>query len=211
MYFARQFLSSFAKLTGLTVVTIAASSAYAGYNEMIANASQTMSTFTLDCSHWYVGANLGVSHLHDQNTPGASSSVDENGPGWNAGFGYQYNSLLGAELGYTQYYNSRENSGSANIARTEHYAVSLAATGRYPLAYKISALGKLGAGYTYALKKYTAGTSLSASSLSPYYALGLDYSMTKTVDFIAQWSRVMGNNHTGGADLVSLGFTFGIV
>ena len=179
---------------------------------MVANASQTMSAFTLDCSHWYVGANLGVSHLFDQNSPGAASSVDENGPGWNAGVGYQYNSLLGAELGYTQYYNSRENSGTINVAKTEHYAVSLAATGRYPLTYRLSLLGKLGPAYTYALKTYTAvGTALSSSSVSPYYALGLDYSMTKTVDFIGQWSRVMGNNFTGGADLFSLGFTFGIV
>lgn len=174
--------------------------------------------YTLDCAHWYVAGNIGVSHLYDTKTPNTANSVNQNGPGWNAALGYQVNSIIGAELGYTQYHPSRETigpsfgaTGSTTIAKTEHYAAYLAATGRYPLCDRFSALGKLGIAYSYANKIYTFGPSASSGSVSLYYGLGLAYSVTQRVDLIGQWARTRGNDATGSADLYSLGATFAIV
>ena len=176
------------------------------------DASNMMRTYTLDCGHWYVGGNIGVSHLHDRPNPGSNDSVDENGPGGSIVGGYQFNSLLGSELGYTQYKNSRETSGSVIVAKTEHYAVHLAATGRYPLINKLSALGKLGAAYSYAQKIATiSGTAASSGAVSLYWGLGLNYSLTPRVDFIAQFAEAVGNHFTGSADLWSVGLNFAIV
>lgn len=171
---------------------------------------QALSTYTVTCPHWYVGANLGLSHLHDQSTPGLNSSVDQNGPGWNVNAGYQFNGMFGAELGYTQYHNSRETFGVTNIAQTEHYSSYLAATGKYPLIQQISVIGKLGLAYSYANKIFNTGPSFSSGSLSAYYGLGFAYSVTRTVDFIAQWASARGNNYTGSAELYSLGVSAAI-
>ena len=166
----------------------------------------------LDCSHWYVGANIGMSHLHDEKNPGSSNSVDENGPGGSVVGGYQFNSMFGGELGYTDYKNSREMAGSTMIAKTEHYAVDLAATGRYPLYNQFSALGKLGAAYSYAQKMaISSGSSASANSLSPYWGLGLSYSLTQKVDVIGQFAEAVGNHLTGSTDLWSIGLNVALV
>lgn len=168
-------------------------------------------TCTLDCGHWYVGGNIGVSHLFDKESPGSGNSVDENGPGGSVVGGYQFNSILGGEVGYTKYHDSRETSGSTVLAKTEHYAVHLAATGRYPLVDKLSVLGKLGVAYSYAQKVFTSGGAGSAGSVSPYYGVGFAYCLTPRVDFIGQWARAQGNNYTGSADLYSVGVNFAIV
>lgn len=174
-------------------------------------AQQRLSQYTLDCAHWYVAGNMGVSHLFDKPAPGSGDSVAQNGPGWDAALGYQFNSIIGTELGYTQYYNSEETLGSTIVARTQHYAVHLNATGRAPLAHQFSVLGKLGIAYSHAEKMFTGGGgSGSAAAVSAYYGLGLDYSITPTVDMVLQWARARGNNFTGSSDLYSLGMVFGI-
>lgn len=160
---------------------------------------------------WYVAGNLGVSHLYDDNAAGTSNSVDENGPGFDATLGYQFNRTWGGELGYTQFYNSRETSGSTVVARTSHFAVHANATARYPLAHRLSALGKLGLAYSYAQKIFEAtGAAGSSGSVSPYLGLGLDYKLTRRADLLAQWSFVRGNNYTGSATLYSLGVQYAL-
>ncbi|EKD70473.1 MAG: hypothetical protein ACD_46C00524G0005 [uncultured bacterium] len=205
----RKNILSISKISAASIIIGFASVAHA---DMFTNAGQTLSTYTLDCSHWYAGANIGMSHMHDNPSPGTGDSVNENGPGWSVVGGYQLNSLLGGELGYTQYYKTRETLGSANIATTDHFAVHLAATGRYPLFNKFSAIGKLGVGYSYANKIFTASTAAgSAGSVSPYYGVGIGYSVTQKVDFIVQWARSQGNDYTGSGDFFSAGFNFAIV
>lgn len=199
-----------------TLISANALAASNAFENFFVRASEMMRCYTLDCAHWYVGGNIGVSHLFDNPQPGIPSSVDQNGPGWNVNFGYQINSLLGAELGYTQYYHSRESLtlpvlGSVQLASTTHFATYLAMTGRWPLFCKFSALGKLGAAYSYANKVFNLGPSGAAGAVSLTYGLGLDYSVTQKVDFIFQWNRVRGNNFTGSSDLWSLGATFAIV
>jgi hypothetical protein len=179
------------------------------YDSTIGVMRQQLSCYTLDCGHWYAGANLGMSHLHDKKNPGSTNSVDQNGPGGSAQLGYQFNSVFGLELGYTQYKNSRETNGGFVIARTDHYAVDLAATGRVPLVYQFSAIGKLGAAYSYAQKIAEAtGAASSSGAGSLYWGLGLDYSVTHHADIIIQFAEAVGNKYTGSADLWSIGVNY---
>lgn len=200
------------KALSVTLIAGGVSSAYANYFDYtLMNTRQQLACYTLDCPHWYVAGNLGMSHLFDEKSPGSRDSMNENGPGWDATVGYQVNSLFGGELGYTQYHDSRETLGSAHIAKTEHYAVHLNASGRYPLYCQFSLLGKLGVAYSYANKVFTAATTANSSNaLSAYYGLGAAYSVTRCVDFTALWARVRGNNYTGSSDLISAGITFAI-
>jgi len=198
-------------LITLSVLSLLPMTSFAYLSNAIECTRHTLSTYTLDTPHWYVAGNLGVSHLYDVQTPHLAASVDENGPGWDASVGYQWNSILGGELGYTQYYNSRETAGIVLIARTSHFAVHLNATARYPLAYQLSVLGKLGIAYSYAQKIYQAtNVAISSGAASPYLGLGLDYSITPRTDLIGQWAFVRGNNFTGSSVLYSLGVAFAI-
>lgn len=173
---------------------------------------------SLDCPHWYMGGNLGVSHLHDKAATGLPDYVDQNGPGWNVNVGVNFirvfAGMLGAELGYTQYADSRENTtgASVNVANTEHYSTYLAAEGKYPLVDRLNALGKLGVSYQYARKVFVGGgTTGSANTYSPYGAIGLTYDLTCNFAFVGLVARDWGhNNSTGSADLYSLGFSYSI-
>lgn len=156
---------------------------------------------------WYVGGSIGMSHLFDKKTTGTSNSVDENGVGGNVNVGYQYSEMWGGELGYNYYSPSRETSGTTEVARTYHYSVYLAGTGRYRLTNEIEALGKLGVSYNYANKVFNTapGSAAGAQTGSLYYALAAAYNLTRKTDFVLEWSRSLGNDTTGSADLYSFG------
>lgn len=193
----------FALIIGLTALT---NNAYAHYFNI------PQSRYAIDCGHWYVSANVGASHMHDKVIPNSGNSKHPWGPGWNADLGYQFNPILGSELGYTQYHDSRENAGRIAVAKTEHYALHLAVTGRYALTERINALGKLGIAYSYANKIFTVtGFSASSGSVSPYFGLGLTYIATRKVELVAQWGMARGNRYTGSTELYSLGAIFAIV
>lgn len=181
-------------------------------DQVVYKDQQPCCTCTVPEAHWYFSGNIGVSHLHDNATPGTTNSVNQNGPGWNVDAGYQFNRFFGAELGFTQYHFSRETTALLNVATTEHYAVDAAAVGRLPLVNNFGALAKLGIGYGYANKIYTAsGLASAAGSVSLYGGLGFTYSVTPKVDFVAQWAGLRGNHLTGSTELYSLGAIVAIV
>ncbi|OGT57620.1 MAG: hypothetical protein A3F14_04785 [Gammaproteobacteria bacterium RIFCSPHIGHO2_12_FULL_43_28] len=213
--------NQFFKKTAIAICAFAmTSSASAGIMQapqQVANyfyqLGQSMSAYTLDCGHFYAGGNIGASSLHDKKNPGSNNTVYQYGPGYSVIGGYQFNSLLGTEFGFTKYHDSREALGSTIIAKTEHYTVHLAATGRYPIMFdRWSLLGKLGLAYNYAQKMAIAsGVAGSAGPLSWYYALGVDYSLTKKIDIIALAAEAYGNRRTGSADLFSIGLNVALV
>lgn len=178
----------------------------------IASADGFKDMLVIDNSHWYVGGNLGYSHLHDSRNVGTTNSVNENGIGASVVGGYQFNHWWGAEAGYTTYKNSREVSGATTLAKTEHYAIDLAATLHWPLWNRWSALGKLGVAYSYAQKMAIAtGLTATSNAASIYWGAGLDYGLTQSVDFIIQFAEAAGNHLTGSTDLWSIGLTFALV
>lgn len=199
-------------LLGASITVLASTASAMSHPSYKGEAVPPCSSAQCTAGHWYVAANLGVSHLYDDDAPGSNNSVDQNGPGWDATFGYQYTPMLGGELGYTQYYNSRETNGSTVLAKTTHFAVHLNAVGRYPIYHRLDVIGKLGIAYAYAQKIFEAsGAAGSAGSVSPYLGLGLSYHLTSSVNMLGQWSYLRGNQYTGSNTLYSLGFEFAIV
>lgn len=168
-------------------------------------------------SHWFFAGGLGVSHLYDKVPPGVDDSVDENGPGWDVSLGYMFNHMIGTELGYTQYYNSRETHAKFVVGKTTHFAVHLDAIGEYEFYPRWNAIGKLGIAYAYAQiiiddfnDNRLDGASDSSGSVSPYMGLGIGYALTETVQLVGQWSFVRGNDYTGSNTLYSLGLVCAI-
>ena len=164
-------------------------------------------------AHWYAEANIGLSRTHDKRLVAGLGSVRNSGPGWNVDAGYQFTPIWGLEGGFTKYHDSHYDIQSFNIAHTEHYSVDVAATAQYPLPiiYRLNALGKLGVAYSYARMDTPIGFSADARSVSAYGALGLDYSLTPTVDLVGQWARAWGNHLTGSTDLYSIGIKVALV
>jgi len=176
------------------------------------NFRQQLATYTLDTPHAYVSGNIGISQLFDKKAPGSSNNVDKYGPGWNVNGGYQFNSMWGAEAGFTDYYNSRETFAGFTIAKTQHYSVDVAGTVRLPMAYQLSALGKLGLAYSYANKMFIgSGASASANALNLYWGIGMAYSITPKFDIDALYANARGNSITGSAGLFSIGLTMALV
>ncbi len=162
---------------------------------------------------WYVGGHVGVSHTHDKAAAGSGNSVTQIGPGWTANLGYQfthfYQGNIAAEIGYTQYHNSSENTQTTNVAATEHFATYAALVGQYPVIYGLGVMGKIGIAYSYAKKIFNVtGASASANTYSPYYGGGVTYNMTPQAELVLQWARARGNNKTGSTDLTSLGVNY---
>lgn len=165
------------------------------------------------CPHWYIGGNLGISHAFDNPFAGTTDYVEHSGTGWSVDTGYQflhiYGAMIGAELGYTYYADSREytrTSPPVTVGRTEHQSVDLVATLQLPVVYNFSLLGKLGGAYNYARKNaYPINISRSANNGSIYYGGGVMYNVTKAAAIVGQWNRSRGNSSTGTTDLYSIG------
>lgn len=207
-YSLKKTLQNVLKITTIAAASLAlANATYAHNSFSLANGKIGL----LDCAHWYIGGNLGVSHANDRPFTNSNDHVDENGPGWNVNSGYQffhiYQAIFGGELGYSSYADSREYApGSITVGRTEHYSIYLAATGQLPLVYNFSALAKLGAANSYARKNAFPGNfSRSANPFSLYYGFGLMYNVTPRAALVTQWARDRGNSTTGSMDLYTLG------
>ncbi|OGT49844.1 MAG: hypothetical protein A3E82_09350 [Gammaproteobacteria bacterium RIFCSPHIGHO2_12_FULL_38_11] len=206
------FFRRFNTITLLLFPTLISMSAYADMASSMRQVREKLNAYTLDTPHWYVGANIGISHLRDKPNRNSGDNVKQNGPAGSVVAGYQCNSIWGAELGYTQYYNSKETTGGTIVAKTEHLAIPLALTGRYPLLNNMSALGKAGVAYSYAQKMaITSGVAKSGQAVSFYWGLGFDYSLTPKYDVIAQFAQAVGNHQTGSTDLWSLGLNVALV
>ena len=209
------FIQSYFQFVTLVILSLFSLSSICYANsvtDQMSNARQKMGTYTLDTPHLYVGANIGLSHLRDQPNSGSANTVKENGPGGSVVAGYQINSMWGAELGFTQYYNSKETNNGTIIAKTEHYAIPLALTGRYPLIGPLSALGKAGVEYNYAQKMaILSGVAKSSNVIGFYWGLGFIYSVTTKADVVAQFAQAAGSHATGSTDLWSIGINFAVV
>jgi len=160
--------------------------------------------------NFYMGASAGVSQTHDLAT-NLVNKVNQVGPGWSAFLGYQLWKYIALELGYVDYYHSRESAGPAvNAAQTEHFSVYLAAAVRFFIWSHLFVFGKLGVAYGYA-RRTGPGTLLGVgNSYNLFVGGGLGYLFAHNVSFFWQWTRDRGNNRTGTVDLFSVGLAFAL-
>jgi OOP family OmpA-OmpF porin len=150
---------------------------------------------------YYLGGSVGQSTIKlgtsssDYNT--TATSKREGDTGYKVFGGYNLNSTYAIEAGYAVLGRATAKYTSGDVAngltgQVTNDAWFAAIKAELPLAYGISGFGKLGAAYATSKNQVTASSSAilsancskcsdSKSNFNPYFGLGLEYDLTKTV------------------------------
>ncbi|MGP1956886.1 MAG: porin OmpA [Arsenophonus sp. NC-PE1-MAG3] len=158
---------------------------------------------------WYTGAKLGWSHFEDtvfhpygESVGSVKTKRDKISTGLY--LGYQHNQYLGFELGY-DWFGRMRYSGQSNNGNLKSMGVQLTARLSYPLTDELNIYTRLGSMVWPTEGKANVDNQASFkehdSSVSPIYALGLEYAITQEwvtrLDY--QWV-----NYIGDKDLLSI-------
>ena len=150
---------------------------------------------------WYAGLGVGQSQYRNVasyidatvkpvgTTPTSASTRSE---AWKVYTGYQFNTYLGVEGGYTNLNDMTAKTGTLRT-NVKSDAWTLAAVGTYPLTDKFSVNAKLGAAYVLSLAKAKDGTALTRrigdDGYDPYYGVGVSYALFDNLSVRADWER----------------------
>jgi long-chain fatty acid transport protein len=150
---------------------------------------------------WYAGLGIGQSQYRDvasyidstvQPTGSTPTSANTRSEGWKVYTGYQFNTYLGIEGGYTNLNDMTAHTGSLRT-NVKSDAWTLAAVGTYPLTAKVSVNAKLGAAYILSLTKAKDGAALTRrigdDGYDPYYGVGISYAIFDNLSLRADWDR----------------------
>jgi len=162
---------------------------------------------------WYFEANVGSSHLSNDNFPGDSSS---SGVGFNGNFGYKFMPYGAIEAGVARYPETEiSDLVTGDLAATvKHYSYDLAAKAILPISDSgFEGFAKLGV--VRLVSKTTINNNDVASSMNIgissnsstgiYLGIGGQYYISPEFAVVAQWQRAHGNVDTGSEDLFSIG------
>ncbi|XKM13907.1 porin OmpA [Orbaceae bacterium ac157xtp] len=162
---------------------------------------------------YYVGGKLGWSQFYDTDSAKVpnTSKVSDSRVGFGGFVGYQATPYLAAELGYDWLGNlTYKDSGSNTNGRLRVHGASVTGKASYPLGFisdDLDIYGRVGA-FIHTTKYTGHGND---TSVSPTYALGLDYRMNE--DFSTrleyQWVNNIGNEGPTRPDNALL--SFGVV
>lgn len=175
----------------------------------VANAALAPNTF-------YAGGKVGWSKYFDTNSQKVegTTSVDTNNVGAGAFIGFQATQYLAAEIGY-DWLGKLSYKGNNGKNELTTQGVSMTGKASYPLAFiseDLDIYARAGAFVRITRWKEAGGHSSSDTSVSPTYALGLDYRLND--DFSTrleyQWVNHIGNDGPTHPDnaLLSLGVTY---
>jgi len=176
---------------------------------------------------YYLGGSVGQStnklgtSSSDYNT--TATSKTEGDTGYKLFGGYNLNSTYAIEGGYAVLGRASAKYTSSGVvdglkAQVSNNAWFLAMKAEMPLAYSVSAFGKLGATYAMSKNQLTASSSTvlnnacskcadSKSNYNPYYALGLEYDLTKEVALRLEYEDFgnFGNSFRDSSSIISGG------
>lgn len=161
------------RLLGSTATAMAAAFAAAGTAQ-----AQLASTPN---SGYYIGGNVGQSHLKDDSPLGANT--DRSDTGYKVYGGYQFNPNVALELGYTGLGKFEAPSGDVKAR-----ALYLDAVGTLPLAPQWSALGRIGVVDTEA-KVSGNGLTVKDRDTGLKVGAGLQYDFSPTTALRGEWER----------------------
>lgn len=156
---------------------------------------------------FYIGGGLGQSDAKDgcDGISGPGVSCDSEDTAWRLFGGYQLNTNLALELGYTDL-GELSATGPGGSASAEATALELSALGMFPIAEGFSLYGKAGV-YRGEVdsRASIAGLSASASEDNTDFTLGagVQFDMTRNVALRGEWQRYMdmGGEETGESDV----------
>lgn len=164
---------------------------------------------------WYVGGKLGWSKYYDTNSqkvPG-TEKVDNNRVGGGAFVGYQANPYLAAELGYDWLGKlSYKTNGSNSTGDLTVHGASFTGKVSYPLSFisdDLDIYARAGA-FIHTTKWKSGGNSSSNTSVSPTYALGLDYRLNEDFSTRLEYQWVNNINNEGPTRPDNSLLTFGV-
>jgi OOP family OmpA-OmpF porin len=156
---------------------------------------------------FYLGGGIGQSDAKDgcDGISGPGVSCDSEDTAWRLFGGYQLNTNLALELGYTDL-GEVSATGPGGSASAEATALEFSALGMFPIAEGFSLYGKAGV-YRGEVdsRASIAGLSGSASEDNTDFTLGagVQFDMTRNIALRGEWQRYMdmGGEETGESDV----------
>lgn len=151
----------------------------------------------------YLGGGLGQSDAKDgcDGISGPGVSCDSEDTAWRLFGGYQLNTNLALELGYTDL-GEVSATGPGGSASAEATALEVSALGMFPIAEGFSLYGKAG---VYRGEVDASGPGGSASEDNTDFTLGagVQFDMTRNIALRGEWQRYMdmGGEETGESDV----------
>lgn len=167
----------------------------------------------------YLGAQAGVADTHfTKSSLGITSgSIHDTGLAGGVFTGYQFNQNWAAELGFTQFSNTKINNidGTGVDGKVRENAVDLVAKGILPLQDNFSLIGKLGAAFVTAMPS-ASGYGVTANGgtthkVYPTGTIGVSYNITPNVPVDLTYTRIqrVGNsNSIESIDYAALGVSY---
>jgi OOP family OmpA-OmpF porin len=161
---------------------------------------------------WYIEGNVGSAHLSNSNFSGFSTS--SSGLGGNVNLGYKFMPYVAAEIGYTQYSNTKvSDSNGTRIGSIKHYSYDIAGKGIVPICDSgFEFFAKLGAQHSQARISNESGSSVtisgSHSATGLYLGVGGQLNIMPELGLVAQWQRAQASSSSGTEDLYSIGLAF---
>lgn len=176
---------------------------------------------------YYLGGSVGQSTIKlgtsssDYGTN--TTSKTEGDTGYKLFGGYNLNSTYAIEAGYAVLGRASAKYTSGGVANglkgeVSNDAYFAAMKAEIPVAYGVSAFGKLGVTYAMSKSQITAASSTilnancskcadSKSNYNPYYALGLEYDLTKSVAVRLEYEDFgnFGNSFRNASSIISGG------
>ena len=187
----------------------------------------TLISSAASAQSYYLGGSVGQSTIKlgtsssDYNT--TATSKTEGDTGYKLYGGYNLNSTYAIEAGYAVLGRASAKYTSGGVAdgltgQVTNNAWFAAMKAEMPLAYGVSGFGKLGATYAMSKSQITAASSTilnancskcadSKSNYNPYYALGLEYDLTKSVAVRLEYEDFgnFGNSFRDASSIISGG------
>lgn len=163
-------------------------------------------------SGFYVGGAFGKSDQKDI-CKDVTVSCDKSDTAWKILGGYQFNRILGVEVGYTDLGEVKANGtqgGVAIDATSKASAWELVAVGMLPLGAKFSIYGKAGAYYaktdnraTAAVPGFSSSGSASDKNHDITWGFGVRYDVLRNLAVRAEWQQYndVGGQNTGKTDI----------
>lgn len=151
---------------------------------------------------FYAGASLGESHTKfdsEFDLAGYTSSTDNNHTAWKLFVGYDFNSYLAVEAGYTDLGTAKYtwfNATGSGQQRRESTATFIAVKGNYPVNDKIDLFAKLGATSNRVTLTYDEvysgvyrSTTASNTRTDMLIGVGAEYRLVKNIGVRVEYER----------------------
>jgi len=151
----------------------------------------------------YVGFGVGRSKFESDCSSGfACESRDT---GYKLFMGGRLHEMVSLEVGYIDFGKVSRDGGSLNA-----HGATLSLVGSLPVAEGISLIGRVGTTYASTNRSAAVGSTGSENGFGVHYGAGVGFSLTRTVQLVAEWERhqVAFRDSSRDLDIYGVGMRF---